>query len=147
MCLNHFTSVLLRIIILPMLYHYVHFTVFLLPYWFFSQTYKLSFIQDSPDKCPMPINAAQNSSIDPNVDQCGSIAINADQSSQFLSIPMNADQCQSMPDQLMFYWCLDPALIDIDRNWEELGGIDRHWSTMIGIERHFGSMPWFWSHW
>ncbi len=45
---------------------------------------------------------------------------------------------------LMFYWCLDPALIRIGWHWEELNGIDRHWFAMIGIERHFGSMPWFW---
>ena len=40
-----------------------------------------------------------------------------------------------MPDQaeLMFQWCLDPAL----------RGIDLNWLAIIGIERHFGSMPWF----
>ena len=73
------------------------------------------------------INADQNSGIDPNVDQ-------------FLSMPINANQCQIQQN-----WCLDPALIVIDRHWEELIGIDRHWSAMISIETHFGSMPRFWS--
>ncbi len=46
---------------------------------------------------------------------------------------------------LMFYWCLDVALIGIDRHWEELIGIDQHWLATIGIERYFRSMPGFWS--
>ena len=45
---------------------------------------------------------------------------------QCRSMPVNVSQCRSMIwFSPVFYWCLDPAL--------------------IGIERHFGSMPWFWS--
>ncbi len=41
----------------------------------------------------MPINADQNSGIDPNSDQCRSIPINADNS----DIDPNSDQCRSIP--------------------------------------------------
>ncbi len=37
------------------------------------------YIQDSLDQCPMPINADQNSGIDPKVNQFCSMPINADQ--------------------------------------------------------------------
>ncbi len=54
---------------------------------------------------------------------------------------------------LMFYWCLDLALVGIEKNWEELIGNDRHWETfrinammLIGIDRHWamieGVLPW-----
>ena len=73
-------------------------------------------LQDSLDQCPISINVDQcrsNSGIDPDVDQ-------------FRSMPINSDQFPTMPD---------PALIGIDRHWEELIGIDRHWSAIIGIDR------------
>ncbi len=58
---------------------------------------------------------------------------------QFWSIPLNADQCRSMPDQGIIKTCLiNSAWSGIDRHWEELIGIDRNWSTL-------GSMPEFWS--
>ncbi len=38
---------------------------------------------------------------------------------------------------LMFYWCLDPALIGIDRHWSELRRIERNWSALIGNNRHW----------
>ncbi len=50
-------------------------------------------LQDSLDQCTMPINADQNSGIDPYVDQFRSMPTNAD---QFRAIPLNADQCRSM---------------------------------------------------
>ncbi len=99
---------------------------------FFQKVYP-AHPQDSLDQCPMPINADQNCGIDPNVDQ-------------FLSMPINARSSRiDWQFLLTFYWCLDPALIGIDRHWEELIGIDRNWSAMINIERHFRLMPWFWS--
>ena len=82
-------------------------------------------LQDSLDQCPMPINAGQNCGIDPNANQ-------------YQSLPINADQL------LMFYWCLDPALIGIDQNWEELIGNDQQWEVfwfnvriLISIDRHW----------
>ncbi len=53
-------------------------------------------LQDSLDQCPMPINAYQNSGIDPNVDQSAMIGIDS-----------ISDQCH-----------------DFDRHWSALG-IDR----------------------
>ncbi len=46
-------------------------------------------------------------------------------------MPINA---KSSRITLMFYWCLDPALIGIKRNWLELIGIDQQWSA-LGIDR------------
>ena len=37
---------------------------------------------------------------------------------------------------LMFYWCLDWALIGIDQNWLALIDIDWHWTAIIGIEQY-----------
>ncbi len=75
-------------------------------------------MQDSLDQCPMPINADQNSGIDPNVDQ-------------FLSMPDQAE--------LIRHWS---AL-----NWSELIGNDRHWEAfrinamiLIGIDRHWSAL-------
>ncbi len=57
--------------------------------------------------------------------QCQSMPIIAD---QCWSIPINVDQCWSMPDQWLW-----SALIDIERNGEELIGIDGYWSKLIDI--------------
>ncbi len=89
-----------------------------------------------PRSCPMPINADQNSGIDPNVDQFRSMPINSD---QFLSMPINGDQCQIKQN-----WS---ALRGIDQNWSALRGNDRHWEAfrinamiLMGIDGHWSAL-------
>ncbi len=100
------------------------------PLWWGKPVGRVCRWQDSPDQCPMPINADQNHGIDP---KC-------------LSMPIIADQCRSIP--------LNSS--QIERNWEELIGIDRHWSEFIniginarifiGIDRHWSALG-IESHW
>ncbi len=70
--------------------------------------------QDSPDQCPMPINADQNHGIDP---KC-------------LSMPIIADQCWSFP----LNW---DELIGIHRHWNELIDIGINARTLILIDLHW----------
>ena len=90
--------------------------------------WKVSYIHDSLDQCPMPINADQNPGIDPNADQFRSMP------DQFLSMSINVDQCQI---KLIWLTVFTNVLLvpwsGIDRHWEELIGIDRQWSTLRGI--------------
>ncbi len=90
--------------------------------------------QDSPDQWPMLINADQNSSINPNVDQ-------------FRSMPINALR------GIDWNWS---ALIGIERHfvsmpwfWSTLIDIDRHWALIEGVLSNVGlplSTVWQ-SHW
>ncbi len=92
--------------------------------------------QDSLDQWPMPINANQNSGIDPNTDQCR-------------SVPINSDQCWSMPVQADRHWSelTCPIAMQVNSDlpgsykWSALRGIldqshdfGRHWS-MLDIDR------------
>ena len=67
--------------------------------------------QDSIDQCPIPII-----------------------SDQFLSIPINSDQCRSMPDQGIDRHLADlRGMFSIDWQWSVLIGIDRHWTMIRGV--------------
>ena len=88
--------------------------------------------------------------------RCWSIQINAD---------INSDKCQIKQNWsgidwhwqflLIFCWCLDSALIGIDRHWGALWinamiliGIDRHLALIEGVLQYtryeIMDCPWFW---
>ena len=70
-----------------------------------------------------------------------------DKCTQCRSMPINPDHCRSMQISssqfLMFYWCLDPALIGIDWQWSVLSDIldqsgaghESNWICCISMNR------------
>ncbi len=83
-----------------------------------EQNLQVHIHQDSPDQCPMPINADQNHGIDP---KC-------------LSMPINADQYRLRG--IDRNWS---ALIGIDRHWSELIDIGINAMILIGIDRYWSA--------